>query len=251
MAKPKFAYENFFTTGTVSATSEATGFPKENAYDWNTYDYWKANSDGIVYLTVDYGSDVAADYWAVAAHTLFDNAGTVQLQYSTDNFSASIVNIGDLVTPTSNSPLFHAFTSTTARYWRLKITSTGAASAIGVASIGSALEMSRAVSTGAELPREARRDNIINQISEGGQFIGRSLISKGVSFSLVFDIQTLAFARGSWSAFLDHAELKPFWYSWNPDYDDPVFCWMNGFPSSPKFDRPNTITLGMKLQGIR
>jgi len=251
VAKPKFGYENFFTTGTVTVTSEATGFPKENAYDWNTYDYWKANAAGVVYLTVDYGSARPADFFGIAAHTLFDNAATIQCQYSTDNFSASIVDIGDLVTPVDSSPIFNVFTLTSARYWRLKITSTGAASAIGVASIGASLEMDRAVGSGAMLPKESRMDKIINQTSEGGQFIGRSIIRKGVKFSLSFTIQTLAFARDDWSTFIDHAEVKPFWYSWNPDYDDAVFCWMDGFPMPPKFDRPNTMTLGMQLMGLR
>ena len=251
MAKPKFGYENFFTVGTVTATSEATGYPKENAYDWNTYDYWKAAAAGTVYLTVDYGSARSADYWAMAAHDLFDNSGTVQCQYSSDNFSADTNDAGSLITPSDNSPIFHAFTSVSARYWRLKITSTGAASTIGAAAIGAALEMDRAVSSGTILPKEARTNVTTTQISEGGQFIGRSIVRQGVQFNLKFTIQTLAFTRGSWSTFLDHVEEKPFWFSWNPDYDDAVYCWTDSLPTPPTFDRHNSLSMGLKLKGLR
>jgi len=250
MAKSKFAYENFFTTGTVTATSEADGFPKENAYDWNTYDYWKAGAAGEVFLTVDMGSAQPADYWAISAHNLFDNSGTVQLQYSSDNFSGDINDAGALATPTDNSSIFIVFTEVSARYWRLKINSTTFASTIGVASIGTALEMDRAVKAGSTLAEEARNDMYVNQVSDGGQFLGRSLIRKGVKFSVGFTVQSLSFVRNDWSAFLDHAEQKPFWYSWNPDYPDAVFVWLDGLPTAPKFDRHNTLALNMKLMGI-
>ena len=174
----------------------------------------------------------------------------MQLQYSSDNFAGDINDAGTLVKPTDNTSIFHTFTAISARYWRLKINSTTVASTIGVAGIGTALEMDRAVKSGSTLAHEARNDKYINQKSEGGQFLGRSLIRQGVKFSVSFSVQTLSFVRGDWSAFLDHAEQKPFWYSWNPDYDDAVFVWTDGLPSAPKFDRHNTLSLSMKLMGI-
>jgi len=251
MAKSRFAYENFFTTGTVTASSEDTGYAKENAFDWNTYDYWKPTAAGISYLTVDLGSAQEADYWGIAAHDLFDNSGTVQLQYSSDNFASDINDVGALTTPSDNSAIFVVFTAVSARYWRLKITTTGSASKIGVASIGTSLTMTQTVRTGATLAHEARDDVYVNQVSEGGQFLGRTLIRKGVKFSVTFTVQEISFVRSDWSAFLDHAEEKPFWYSWNTDYADSVFVWTDGMPTAPKFDRHNTLTLSMNLKGIR
>lgn len=248
MARPKIGYENFFTTGTVTVTGEATGFNKEFAYDWNTYDFWKNDSAGIAHITVDMGAAQTADYGAIAAHNLGTNGGSIQVQSSTNN--STWTNRGSLISPTTNSPIFISFIATSARYWRLQITSTPA-STIGVAAIGQAFELTRAASAGFVLPREARTNKIINNVSEGGAFLGKSVIAQGFTASYTFGIQTLAFVRGDWSSFIDHAVAKPFFFSWNPDYDDGVYCWIEGDPSPPAYDRVNTLSVGMNLRGIR
>jgi hypothetical protein len=248
MARPKIGYENFFTTGTVTVTDEAAGYEKEHAYNWNTYDFWKAAGGGVKYITVDLGAADIADYAAIAAHTLGTNGGTVQCQSSTNG--SSWTNRGSAVSPSTNSPIFITFTAVSARYWRLQLTSTPA-SVIGVASIGQAFELTRAASSGFVLPREARQNKIINNVSEGGAFLGKSIIAQGFSANYTFGIQTLAFVRGDWSTFIDHAVTKPFFFSWNPDYDDGVYAWIEGDPTPPSYDRVNTLSVGMNLRGLR
>jgi len=145
----------------------------------------------------------------------------------------------------------HPFTPTSARYWRLEIVSTGSASKIGVASIGEALTMIRAVKTGFQLPYESRKNKIINQRSEGGAFIGRSIVRQGVEFSATFELQTLAFVRGDWRTFIDHAEGKPFFFSWNPDYaGDAILAWMiDNQPGT--YSNNKLLDVGLTLQGLR
>ena len=56
--------------------------------------------------------------------------------------------------------------------------------------------------------------------------------------------------RCTWRNFMDHAELKPFFYVWNVDYlSDAVYCWMDGDPEGVAFDRPNTVRMGLKIMG--
>jgi len=252
MGAPKIGYENFFTTGTVTVTSEVSGFEKENAYDWLPWDWWKASAAGVVYITVDYGSARAADYWALASHDLFDNSGTVQCQYSSDNFAADTNNVGSLVTPTDNSPIFHEFTSVSARYWRLKIDSTGSASKIGVAAIGAALQLSRAYGSGQEIPYDADMWEGINITSEDGTFLGRSVLNEGVSSNITLTLQTLAFARGDWRTFLGHAKTKPFFYTWNPTYTgDVIYCWLEGNPTPPSYTSHVLLSFGIRVRGIK
>ena len=252
MAKPKIGYENLLelTTSTITVTDEASGFNKELAYNWKTFDGWKATSSGTVYYTVDLGSAMSVDYWACVKHTLADTSGSIKLQYSSDNFSGDINDFATAVSPTDETVMFQTVsTAVSARYWRWEITSTPAAF-FGVLSLGQSLEMVRAVKAGFMLPHEARMNKILDQKSEGGAFLGRSVINKGVGSMIKFDMLPLSFGRVDWSAFLDHAILKPFFFSWNPDYPDAIYAWMDGNPTPTTYDRVNTIRVGLKMKGL-
>jgi len=253
MAKPKIGYQNILESASaITVTSEeSSSYAKENAYDWNTYDSWRAGAAGTVYYTIDYGSAIACDYWAMAAHDLSDNNGTVQLQYSSDNFVSDTNDIGDLIAPDSNSPKFHSFTSVSARYWRFEITSTGAASYISQISLGTALTLARAVGAGFGIPNDAHDDEIMNAITEGGNFKGRSVYRRAISSELKLTIQGMTFIRGDWRTFVEHAKLKPFFFAWNPDYDESVYIWMEGNPDKPVIDgNHKTLSTGFRFKGL-
>jgi hypothetical protein len=252
MGAPRIGYENFFALSgsVVTASSEASGFPKENAYDWNTVDGWSPTAAGTAYLTVDRGSADVADYFALVAHTLADVSGTVKVQYSSNGSSWTDASV--LKTPTTNAPMFVTFTSASYRYWRLVITSTGSAPFIGLAFIGQALELDRAVGSGFILPHEAHDDKYVNQVSEGGQFLGRSVIRQGVATDLVFTLQTLTFVRGAWRTFVEHAKLRPWFFAWNPAYsDDAILAWMEGNPRPAAYSSASLLDVGVSIRGIR
>jgi hypothetical protein len=44
-AKPVIAWDNKLAEATLTASSEATGYPKENVQDWRTYTRWKAKAE--------------------------------------------------------------------------------------------------------------------------------------------------------------------------------------------------------------
>lgn len=251
MGAPKIGWENFFRTGTISASSEASGFEKENAYDWNTYDYWSPTDVTNEWIKVDMGTAQAADYFAVAAHNLNDYSGSIKCQYSSDDFASDVHDASTLVTPADNAPFFEEFTSVSARYWRLLINSTTTAPRLGCISLGTALEMDRAVGAGFAIPFDARNDMVINQRSEGGQFLGRSVIRKGVSTSMTFTLQTLAFVRGDWRNFLDHAQLYPWFFTWNPTYGDALLLWLEGDPTPPVYNTHTLLNVGVTVRGLR
>lgn len=249
MGAPKIGYENFFETGTVTASTEATGFAKENAYDWNTYDGWKPTGTADQYLSVDMTTVQSADYFALAAHNLSDYSGTVKAQYSANGSTWS--DASALVTPTTNSPILQAFTSVSARYWRLLFNTVTTPPTIGVASIGAALALDRAVGSGFAIPYDARQDTITNLQSEGGAFLGRSVIRQGVRSQMRFTLQALSFVRGDWRTFLDHAQTKPWFFTWNPTYGDAIFCWLEGDPDPPAYSSHTLLDIGLTIRGLR
>ncbi len=225
-------YNNIFETGTVTVTSEATGYEKENAYDWLSGDWWQASAAGTVYITVDMGSATTVDYWALAFHDMADNSATIKPQYSSG--STSPFNWSDLdtvQTPSANNEMiFRPVTSVNVRYYRFEITSTGNASFIGAVAMGQSLTLQRPLMSPFVTPYHGRNKKIMNSITEGGNFVGKSVYRNGYQFEIDQRNVTPAWVSSNWEALADHVEIKPFFFLY--DYEDAptevAFCWTNG-----------------------
>ena len=229
MAIPILAYSNHFeNASSVSASSEATGYPKENAYDWRAYTYWKPTSGTSHQLDLDYGSAVSADCVALAFHNLDTLGATVTVHGSTDNFSASDVTV-HTVTLNGDAVCFETFTTTSYRYWRINI-SLGAAGQpyIGAAFIGAKYALPHGLRIGYQSIYDNKQDVIVNNIGQNGNFIGRTLIKQGIQGEIKFEFMTATEMRGNYRTFIDHARTKPFFFNWNPGtYDaDSMFLWL-------------------------
>lgn len=254
--KPYFGFDNFYEDGTVTASNEADGFPKENAYDWKSYDFWRPTGSSPWTITVDMATDQTPDYWAIYGHNLANSAiaGSVKLQKSNDNFSADINDVGTAVTPTDSRPIFRRFATAAEQYWRLRFTGSSVPS-IGVVAIGSSWQPQRGIVAGFSPPWDARNDEFLNNVSDGGQFLGRSLIRRGVRIRMTLDFLTTAWVRGDLRTFLDHAETKPFFMSWDPSAfpNDAIFAWLRQPPAPPtyKTSLAQLLRMQLDLQGNR
>lgn len=246
MTAPILAYNNLFESGTVAATEEDPDYLKENAYDWKPFDWWKpTTAAATTYLTVDSGSAVAADYWAVFAHA---NIDSVQLQESTDNFSSDITDVGSAVTPTGSELIFRTFTQSTKRYRRLKIIHTSVFS-LGIAAIGTRIDLPAPLPPG--FSPFSRDNKILNSKSGSGNMLGRSVIRNGWKFELDMDLFSNAYMRSTLQAFIDHAEVKPFFFSWNQDSypDEAAFCELDSEDNS--YSWANQFRQKLSLIGYR
>ncbi len=230
-------YDNKIDAATVTVTSEVTGFEKENAYDNRSNDSWNAGAAGTVYFTVDLGSAVAIDWWGVAFHNLANNSGTIKPQYSTDNFAADTNDLDTVQTPSDASVIFRNVTQRTVRYFRFEIVSTGSPSNIGAFYFGSALALQRGLPPGFITPKLARINDVTNYKSEGGHFIGRSVVSEGRKFSIKQKVVTPAWIDSNWEALADSLEIAPFWYVWDQENrpTEAAWCWTDKRPKYPKY----------------
>lgn len=242
-----FGFNNLLNKGTVTASTEATGYAKENAYDWNTYDYWQPTAVPA-YLTVDMSVATTCDYFALAAHDLFSNSASIQLQYSSDNFALDINDAFAAITPTDNSPIFQSFTSQSARYWRVVLT--GGISSLGFVLFGDRLDSPVNVRDPFELVPFSRDSKVTTNVSEGGQFLGRAVVRDGANGSLEMDLLTPAWIRSNWDTFAAHIETKPFILQWdNTNYpDETVLAWLTGSVPTPEYSRPQFLTVELKFK---
>lgn len=223
-------YSNLATTVTGTPTSERTGYSAANCYDWYTTSYWSPTSaSGNHRIFWNFGSNKTADYFAIYRHNLGAVGGTVVLEYSSDG--ATWFTAFTAVSATNNELVIKLFTSQTKRYWRVTFALSSATPFyVGVVMFGAKLPLYRGMVAGFTVPRHGRKNDIVNQKTEGGQFVGRVKTSQGARSSINFKHITQAWVRSYWEAFVEHAELLPFLFSWNHDThpQDAVYCVSDG-----------------------
>ena len=226
----------------ITVTSEAAGFEKENAQSWKTSSWWQAAAAGTVRFNIDLGSALAIDCWGVAGHDLTDNAGTIQVQHSTNGaWAGEELDFDTIQTPSENETIFRSKASQTKRYWSFEVASTGAASFIGNLFLGVALTLENGMPAGFS-PANLNRDRkIFNNKSNGGAYLGRILRYNGAKVMINQRNISRTWIDANWPDLADHIELYPFYFLWDdvnhlteaaycmandityPDYADPIY----------------------------
>jgi hypothetical protein len=233
-------------TGTVSASSAAAGFPASAAANPLTYEFWKPTAVPG-WWRVDAGAPVTVDYVGIAAHNLATAASTVTVQSSDDNDTWVDV---DSHTPTSDAPIMFLFAPTTARYWRVVVT--GNTPTVGVIYIGAVLEMQRAAFAGINPIDLTRRTTIRPNVSEGGQWLGRSVIREGSATAVSFRHLTFDWYRTNFDPFVEDARSYPFFFAWRPEgYEHSVgYVWTTSDIAPTTMGIKDYLRVSLDMEGL-
>jgi len=228
LSHPRILYDDIFglSDTTLVASTEATGFPKENAADYLTYDFWKGTADSAT-LEAQAATAHFIDYALIAAHNMGDVGGAAQFSYHN---GSSWVDLTIEVNPGSNRVLAFLFPEVFASRVRVEVTSDNSPANppnLGVVMAGKALAMQRGQPL-TNKPMLFSRKTVFNtNTSEGGQFLGRSVRRQGVEPPLRFENLTAAWVRQHFEPFVTHVQNKGFF----------------GFVESP-VDYPNDVAYG-------
>lgn len=234
--------------GTLSASGEAVGFEADAALNPLTYDFWKPDALPATWR-IDALAATSVNYVGIAAHTLGTSSSSVQVQYS-DNDSAW-TDASDIHTPVDDTPIMFLFNSSSHRYWRIQVTGS-TIPLIGVVFIGSALEMPRSI-YGSHSPIELSRNTIIRpQVSEGGQFLGRSRIRTGFSTDFAWTNLDPTFYRDEFDLFVQDARCFPFFIAWRPlQFPNALgYAWMNMDVKPSNSGVANLMQVSITVQGL-
>lgn len=249
MSSARIGYDNLLEQAViVVASSENSDFPVQNTYDWLTSDYFKPALSGTVNITATLASPKTADYFAFFGHDLYNHGGTIKLQWWN---GSAYVDCFAAVTPTDNTPQFITFTAQTATIWRVVITCTSVFS-LAVLSFGAQLTLERGMYLNWTPPPLGRATELVNSISDGGAFLGRSIIAKGVKTTLELQYASDAWVRTYWPAFVRHAEQKPFFFV--PDAVgqplEVVYCWAEDDIPAPKHTHYGFMGVSIPIRGM-
>ena len=223
----------------ITVTSEATGFEKENAYDWLLHDWWKKNGTGTAIFTVDFGSSVEIESWGVAGHNWSDGTGDIVVQRSaTGAFSGEQTTVQSISNPSSSIIVYRVITPATDRYWRIYYNGTGGPYYASQLFLGDALALPHAPRLGFVSPKNAAEDDISNNMSDGGFNLGRSVYSEGSKFSIDMSKVDESWVDTNWQTLYEAIRSHAFFYVWDQENrpTEAAFCWTDGKIKNPALE---------------
>lgn len=235
MANPLVFWENIYEDGTISADSEASGYPDDNVIDWRVGTPFRYRANDTVspaWLKVDLGAGESANPTTVAigGHNLNTAGAKYKIQYSSDDFSADINDAFSAVTPSDDLPVMTTWTAVGAnRYWRLLIEETGSgfneAPQVGVLTLGRRLDFP--VGALADLDPYSWSAKTERSTAENGSPLGTNVLYKQRRYQinytepgfLVTDFFDPVSGLGWDEEFVAHAVDSglPFWFAWDID----------------------------------
>lgn len=226
MAQPPFLmFDSIFgkSSVTVSASSEAAGYPAANVADWRWDDRWRAGgTSSPAWVKADLGASSTsdADTLIIAGHNLATcGASAVTLECSSDGSSWSTVDALDPRTWKDEHPITLLLGSPGEfRYWRVSISGTlTKAPEIGILCVGLRLEVAR---LSPEWDLYGEDCDTEWNANVGGKMLGANLnaVSKAITLSLgapgYIDDEFWKKTPGpNWDDdFVAHSRSKPFWF---------------------------------------
>jgi len=205
---------NWLAGGTVNASSTATGYFAEGPANSLTYEKWKPSAPGT--WEYDHGGASECDYCAIGAHTFGTDSATFKVQYWN---GGAWVDLCAAQSPADDEPIMVIFAPQTRQRWRVNISA--GTPEIGVVKFGKALQMERAFFGGHAPLNLARQTVLRSNLSETGEFLGRTKQRTYLASSFGWEHLTAAWVRTNWPTLQTAIETEPFFVAWRPgDYPD-------------------------------
>ena len=220
-AAPLVLWDNILLDGTVTASTEATDAPIENALTDSTWDYWQSDTgitSGTVSLSL--GSSTTASALGIAAHDLGSKGATVTVKRGATTVAT--------VNPTDDTPILILFASGSSSTWSVVITGASAAFSIGNLSLGVPLVFESGI-VPSYTPLYMSEDiELLQNTSLGGQFFQNRIIRKSAESSINLNILERSFVEGAtFQNFRNYYnDGRTFFWAGGPSVfeDDVAFC---------------------------
>lgn len=249
MSLSLIGYKNFLEEAIITSTTESTSSPVINIADWLPYDWYKPNAIGTHEILIDLGIEKEVDYISIFSHDLGQTSSTVKLQYDNDGLGTWI-DASNALTSDNGQVIFEVLTPFTKRYLKLVIDANVSIPSIGIVSIGKTIEMQTGLPVGFIPAHMAQENQYVNSTSDTGLLLGRSLIRKSNKTTISAKYVTPEWVRDVWVPFLNHAQQKPFFFSWDHEKypEESVFCVTYKKIAKPKYTNVIYMSVSLKVE---
>lgn len=235
---------NWLSGGTATASSTDADYFEDGPLDTMTYEKWKPTAVPATWEYEHTGS-ATCDYCGVAAHTLAGR--TVQVQRWN---GSAWVDLTPATVVADNSPLMFFFPPVSATRWRLNI-SAGAVPEVGVVKFGRALQMHRPIYGGHTPLNLARQTEYRSNVSETGQFLGKTKVRTVLSTSYAWSNLPAAWVRTNWAPLQKAAEENPMFIAWRPSsFDEVGYCMVDATPVPTNIGTRDLMSVEMAVKGL-
>lgn len=236
-------YDNAFLQDgvVVAASAEDTGFPVEAAISWPTYGGgWQTSVVSAHNIVATFPNAVTINSMGLYKHNLGDLTGiTVKLQYSTNGTTWNDLT-GVSILPANNEVIYLVGTGQSAKYWRINFSTiaTGQTLKVGQAFISNSLQIFSPPEGGFTPPRLAKNDDFIASRSDGGEFLGRSLIRKGYKTGWSITQVREDWVRTNWEPAMEAMQEHPFYWAWDTvNFPTEIaYCYTDGNVAIPRYE---------------
>lgn len=265
----RIGYDNGVNETSLTASSSAAGFPASHLATPFTFELWKPDQlPASVSIDLEYAR--AVDYIAIGAHTL--GSMTLTFEYSDDAITYTTLQTAVLE---DNGPMMICFNEVTSRYWRITFEgwagptlsldftqqlylvgtydgSTGGASA-GALFLGKSLIMQRMIYGGHSPSRLSRDVRYTTNTSDGGQWLGRSVVRRSESASFSWQNLDSSWYRDNFEPFVEYAVENPFFIAWRPDgyANEVTYGYTSADVEPSNMGVKNFMSVGLQVTGHR
>lgn len=251
---PQIGYDNVLTYPTTSITTSyaEVDHPIDLAINGYTNDAWIGESGSLNTIGVTLDSAYDVNYIGIAAHNLHKSNAGFRLLSTDDGWSTS-TDLTGWVKPSNDSPVMVVFDVNNALEYRIQIdAAVGVQPFVGVMYVGKTMQMERKIAPSFEPIALARDSKVVNNLSVGGNFVGRSIIRQGASGRLTVDNLTPSWVRSEWMSFIDHAERLPFFFGWALGSFpwEVAYCWTDRNIRTPSYSKPKRMKVTLDMKGL-
>lgn len=221
-------YDNILTGGTPTFSNEDATNVGANVYDYKTTTYFEFDAVGSQTIKHDAGSGNTStvNAFAIQGHNLSTTSSVATLAHSDDD--ATYTTFLTITPTTNNNAAAYTATSASKRYWRVTVTNCTATTKISNMFIGAALDLQTGAAVGFTPPALGRSDTVLRSITEGGQFIGASVLRHEMQTQITAGYLPYTWIDANYEALRAHIMTKPFFYVW--DYanhsSEVAYCWL-------------------------
>lgn len=187
-------------------------------------------------------ADTEIDYIAIAGHSLGTKGATIEISYDLGAGGDTVIAT---LSPSDDRPILLTFDEVEADEINLLVTG-GTGAEMAHIRAGKALVMERALYGGHSPINLSAKTEYQSNMSDTGQFLGRTITRKGTESSFSWRHLTPEWYRQYFQPFVDFAKTGAFFIQWRPDqYPDEVsYCY------TTKDIQPSNMSGGIRLMEV-
>lgn len=240
--------------GVVTANSEAAGFPAVNAGTLRTDSAWRPAVVPASW-SITFAAPSSVSYIGIAKHDLGSKNATIAVRYNDGGGITTFPGLG-AISPTNDKPIMILVDPRSVTSITITISSADAMPTIAVISAGVVDEMPRPFVWTGQPISEGEQIAFEDTRSQTGNWLGRSVQSQGLQFSLTMQNASEAWrktvlqdfkvwANGEGAAFFVAA--RPAGYA-----EEVAFAWMNDTARASRGKQNNQVSTEVTLncQGL-